>query len=70
VFLCLNEFEVEGFVKMNNTGGPVDVWEVAGASEGLFVASPGRHLYFPGSVAAARVSVFRRDVALDTDRRR
>jgi hypothetical protein len=26
VFLCLNEFDVDFFVRMNNTGGPVDVW--------------------------------------------
>lgn len=33
-FLCLNDFEMEWFVKtINTTGGPVDVWAVDGVDE-------------------------------------
>jgi hypothetical protein len=30
VFLCDGDFEVQFFTQMNNTGGPVDVWAIAG----------------------------------------
>lgn len=33
VFLCRDEFEADFFVRINNTGGPVDVWAVAGIKE-------------------------------------
>jgi hypothetical protein len=40
-FLCLNEFEMEWFVKtINTTGGPVDVWAVDGVDEKDLVESP------------------------------
>src|SRR6266511_1645335 len=30
VFLCVDKFEVDWFVRMNNTGDAVDVWAVGG----------------------------------------
>ena len=32
-FLCMNDFEVSFFVRINNTGGPVDVWAVEGIND-------------------------------------
>ncbi|NKX86426.1 hypothetical protein [Nocardia coubleae] len=61
-FLALNDFECDWFVRMNNTGGPVDVWEVRGIRTDDLVLSPEGHYYFPGVIAAAQLRVIRRDV--------
>ncbi|CAM4144353.1 DarT domain-containing protein [Nocardia ninae] len=61
-FLALNDFECEWFVRMNNTGGPVDVWEVHGIEDDDLVLSPEGHRYFPGVIAAAQLRLVRRDV--------
>ncbi|WP_107654565.1 hypothetical protein [Nocardia suismassiliense] len=61
-FLALNDFEVEWFVRMNNTGGPVDVWEVHGIEADDLVLSPEGLHYFPGTIAAAQLRLVRRDV--------
>ena len=39
VFLCRDEFEAGFFVRMNNTGGPVDVWAVTGVDEQRLVTT-------------------------------
>ncbi|MEV6561483.1 hypothetical protein AB0M22_37595 [Nocardia sp. NPDC051756] len=61
-FLALNEFECEWFVRMNNTGGPVDVWEVQGVEVEDLVLSPEGHHYYPGTIAAAQLRLARQDV--------
>lgn len=61
-FLSLTTHECEWFVRLNNTGGPVDVWEVHGIeTEDLVVSSHGFH-YFPGVIAADRLRLLRQDV--------
>src|SRR5260221_10739312 len=47
VFLCEGEFEVQFFTQMNNTGGPVDVWAVAGIDEQELVESGNGFRYYP-----------------------
>ncbi|MCM6778871.1 hypothetical protein NDR87_35895 [Nocardia sp. CDC159] len=66
-FLALNEFECEWFVRMNNTGGPVDVWEVHGIETADLVLSPHGFHYFPGVIAPARLHLLRRDVPPESD---
>lgn len=61
-FLCLDLWEVEWFVEMNNTGGPVDVWAIDGLSGVDLVADPNGHNYYPGTIALARLHLLRRDV--------
>ena len=61
-FLALDEFEVEWFVRMNNTGGSVDVWCVEGVVREDLVESPEGHYFFPGVIPPDRVSLQRRDV--------
>lgn len=61
-FLVADDFDVDWFVGLNNTGGPVDVWEVAGVDPGSLVRSPEGYLYFPGAIAADRVRLVRADV--------
>jgi hypothetical protein len=57
VFLC-EEFQVGFFVRMNNTGGPVDVWEVSGAFEDQMIDNGSGFFYFPGRIPATQVSLF------------
>jgi hypothetical protein len=57
VFLCRDEFEARFFVDMNNTGGPVDVWEVTGIAEGELVTGGTGFCYFPGPIPPAQVTL-------------
>lgn len=62
-FLAADEGERDWFVRMNNTGGPVDVWEVDGIEDADLVESPGSHyFFFPGVIAAAEVRLALRDL--------
>lgn len=47
-FLASDEGERDWFVRMNNTGGAVDVWEVDGIDAASLVQSPEGH-YSPAS---------------------
>jgi hypothetical protein len=67
-FMCLDEGEVEWFVNMNNTGGPVDVWAVEGVDEEDLIESPEGHLYLPTAVPPRRLTLFRSDVPPRADR--
>lgn len=59
-FLCVDEFEAEWFaVTINNTGGPVDIWEVRGIPESELVESPQGHSFFPGPIAARSLRLHR-----------
>lgn len=61
-FLCLDEFEADWFVEMNNTGGPVDVWAVAGVDPDDLHESPEGHFYLPRRVTPADLVLLRRDI--------
>ena len=53
--------EADFFVRINNTGGPVDVWEVDVDPEAL-VEDDGGFAWFPGTVDRSRLRLVRRDV--------
>jgi hypothetical protein len=55
VFICRGEDEVQFFLRINNTGGPVDLWSVDGVDEGLLTDNGNGFVYLPGRVPAARV---------------
>jgi hypothetical protein len=57
VFLCRDEFEAGFFVRMNNTGGPVDVWAVSGAFEDQMIGNGSGFFYFPGRIPAGQVTL-------------
>lgn len=57
VFLGLNEFEAHWFVRMNNTGGPVDVWAVDGVDQEQLVMTQSGYSYFPASIPAERLTL-------------
>lgn len=57
VFLCQDEFHAEFFVRMNNTGGPVDVWAVSGTFEVKMIDNGSGFFYFPGRIPAGQVTL-------------
>jgi len=62
-FLCVDEFEVDIFIRINNTGGPVDVWEVSGVDPSELVNPEYGYGYLPRSVEPEHLSLVRRDIA-------
>ncbi|MGV9946983.1 hypothetical protein [Rhodococcus aetherivorans] len=61
-FLCASEWERDWFVRMNNTDGPVDVWEVHGVEAEDLIESPEGSYYFPGVIPRNRVRLVLQDV--------
>jgi hypothetical protein len=53
------EHDVDWFVRMNNTGTPVDVWAVDGVDEDQLVTTGNGYRYLPGCVAAAFLTLLR-----------
>jgi len=62
VFLCCGEWEVDWFIKLNNTGGPVDVWAVEGVDEAELIETPNGHSYLPMKIASTQLALVRKDV--------
>jgi len=60
-FLAHDESTADFFVRINNTGGPVDVWEVDVEAEAL-VDDGGGFAYFPGTIEPSRLRLVRRDL--------
>lgn len=54
IFLC-SETEIDWFVQMNNTGGPVDVWAVDGVDDEDLVESPSGYWYLPAHIPPDRL---------------
>jgi hypothetical protein len=61
-FLCRGDFEVEFFLEMNNTGGPVDVWAVAAVDEAALVEAPEGFQFLPAPISPDGLVLVRRDV--------
>jgi hypothetical protein len=61
-FLSRSEGEADFFVRMNNTGGPVDVWAVDDVDEGDLVVSPENFCYVPFTVPSDRLTLIREDI--------
>jgi hypothetical protein len=57
VFLCRDEFEVAWFVRMNNTGGPIDVWAVTGIEEDQLLITANGLSYFPGRMPNSQITL-------------
>ena len=55
VFLCRDEFEAGFFVRMNNTGGPVDVWAVAGIDEQKLATTGSGFRYSPARIPRGQI---------------
>jgi hypothetical protein len=50
------------FIEMNNSGGPVDVWAIAGIEESALVESSNGFRYFRAPIPADDLTLVRRDV--------
>jgi hypothetical protein len=61
-FLCRGTSDVDWFIQMNNTGGPVDVWAVAGVDEASLRESPEGYLYETRPIPPSRLTLVRRDI--------
>jgi hypothetical protein len=64
-FLCVERPEVDWFIRLNNTGGPVDVWAVDGLELRQLRTSPNGHQYFPDKIAPQQLALVRQDVHLE-----
>jgi hypothetical protein len=61
-FVCDSEDLADLFVRMNNTGGPVDMWAVDDVDEGDLVESPEGFCYLPFKIAASRLTLVREEI--------
>ncbi|MFJ8062423.1 hypothetical protein [Streptomyces sp. NPDC096142] len=61
IFVCRGEEEAGFFFRINNTGGPVDLWFVDGIDEGLLVGNGNGFAYVSGRIPAARIRLVRAD---------
>jgi hypothetical protein len=62
-FLCDDEAHEQFFVRINNTGGPVDVWEISGVTEDEMLKDGNGFRYLPRKVPPQRVRLFRQGIA-------
>lgn len=62
VYLCQDEGEVDWFVRMNNTGNPVDVWVVDDIDSQRLIDNGSGHSYVTERVPAARLTLLHRDI--------
>jgi hypothetical protein len=62
-FVCRGREEAGFFVEMNNTGGPVDIWEVDGIEQEDLVDAGSGFSYIPGRIPPERVTLFEQDLA-------
>jgi hypothetical protein len=53
------DHDVDWFVRMNNTGTPVDVWAVDGVDEDQLVTTGTGYRYLPGSLAPECLTLVR-----------
>jgi hypothetical protein len=64
IFLARDEFEAGFFVRMNNTGGPVDVWAVDGIDPELLVDNGSGFEYLPATIPPSRLTLI--DLPVET----
>lgn len=64
-FVCFDEMDAQWFVRMNNTGGPVDVWAIDDLDESTLVVSGEGFSYFPGCIAADKLTLVQRDLMVN-----
>ena len=70
IFICRGMEEVQFFQRINNTGGPVDVWSVAGIDESLLTDNGNGFVYLPGRIPPARLRLLQPDTAAQPPKRR
>ncbi|GGN44670.1 hypothetical protein FHR83_004551 [Actinoplanes campanulatus] len=63
IFLA-DEHTAGFFIRINNIGGPVDVWAADGIDPASLVISPEGFEYLLGTVSPDRITLYRQDVPL------
>lgn len=63
IFLCTDEFTVDFFVRMNNSGGDVDVWQVDGIDRDELRDNGSGFEYLPAKISPDQVTLVRTDGA-------
>jgi hypothetical protein len=63
IFLCRGDSDVEFFVRLNNTGTAVDVWEVDGVDPDALIDNGSGFAYLPHRIDAGPLTLLRRDIA-------
>lgn len=61
-FLVDDQFDVDWFVRMNNTESAVDVWEISGVDVAELVQSPEGYLYLPAVIPPQQLRLIKRDL--------
>ena len=59
IFLCADEHEAQYFVRLNNTGTAVDVWQVEGIDERALLPNGSGYFFLPARIPPERVSLLR-----------
>lgn len=68
IFICRGEEEAGFFLDIiNNTGGPADLWSVAGIDEKSLLDNGNGFVYLPSRIPAAGVRLVRSDVLPNPD---
>lgn len=62
IFLSHELFDADFFVSMNNTGGPVDVWQVDAVDTGQLRDNGNGFYYLPGVIPVAQITLARKDL--------
>lgn len=62
MFLCSDGFTAGFFVRMNNTGGPVDVWAASGIDATQLLDNGSGFSYFPARISAGQVTLIESDL--------
>ncbi|WP_186525949.1 hypothetical protein [Leekyejoonella antrihumi] len=57
MFVCQDESDVDFFARMNNTGGPIDVWEITGIEESQLLTSGSGFCYLPDTIGPERITL-------------
>ncbi len=63
IFLCYDESTADWFVHINNTGGPVDVWQVDDVDADQLVDNGSGFFYLPGRISVDRITLVQQDLA-------
>lgn len=62
VFVCTDRGTADWFLELNNTGGPVDVWELTDVGDEELLDDPGGYRYLTRRVERAHLILRDRDV--------
>lgn len=61
VFVCTGEYDIDFFVRLNNTSGPVDVWAIDGIDEELIESGTG-FFYIPHEIPREALTLVSQDI--------